>query len=109
MVSEVKGPGASIKGVGGKPAAIQRRSQSAGAPSSQARSSGGSDKVTFTELSTRLQAIVQSIELLPVVDRERVEEIQQALRDGSYEIDAAAIAVKLMNFERMLAEHGKLA
>jgi negative regulator of flagellin synthesis FlgM len=109
MVSEVKGPGGSIKGVGGQPAAVERRTQTAQAPSSQARSAGGgSDKVTLTELSTRLQALVKSIELLPVVDRQRVAEIQQALRDGSYEIDAPAIAAKLLAFERMLAEHVKL-
>ena len=66
-----------------------------------------SDVVTLTDLGGRLQALTQSVADVPVVDSKRVEFFRQAIADGSYQVDAAAVADKLANFESMLASAPK--
>jgi negative regulator of flagellin synthesis FlgM len=59
--------------------------------------------VSLTDLGSRLQALSQAIADVPAVDSERVEFFRQAIADGSYRIDADAVADKLANFEALLA------
>jgi negative regulator of flagellin synthesis FlgM len=40
---------------------------------------------------------------VPAVDGKRVEQFRQAIADGSYQVDADAVADKLANFEAMLS------
>jgi negative regulator of flagellin synthesis FlgM len=39
---------------------------------------------------------------MPVADTQRIEQVKQAIMDGSYEIDPAKVAEKLMQFEAIL-------
>ena len=43
---------------------------------------------------------------LPVVDAKRVEQIKQAIDNGSYEVDPVKVADKLMQFEHILKPEG---
>ncbi|MCC7123177.1 MAG: flagellar biosynthesis anti-sigma factor FlgM [Gammaproteobacteria bacterium] len=63
---------------------------------------GASDVVTLTDLGSRLQALTQSVADVPAVDSKRVEQFRQAIADGSYQVDAEAVADKLATFESML-------
>jgi negative regulator of flagellin synthesis FlgM len=38
----------------------------------------------------------------PVVDTQRVEQVKQAISDGTYEVNAQKVADKLMQFESIL-------
>jgi len=64
---------------------------------------GGSEVVTLTDLGGRLQQLTQSVADVPAVDAKRVEQFRQAIADGSYQVDADAVADKLANFEAMLS------
>jgi len=48
----------------------------------------------------KLQQPKKSISDLPDVDKQKVEAIKQAIADGSFEIDADAIASKIIQFEQ---------
>lgn len=63
-----------------------------------------SDSVSLTDTAARLRSLESSLAEMPEVDDERVAAIQQAIEDGSYEINAASIADKLLNFEASFGE-----
>src|SRR5687767_3314704 len=84
-----------------------RRSEAA-KPSSQGqvrataadKSAAASDTVNITQsglLMSKLEELVQST---PIVDRDRVAAIKDALASGTYEIDDQRVADKLLRFER---------
>lgn len=98
-----------INGQGWRPAdaAGARRSEaakSAGGQSS-ARASGADtaapkDTVSITHsgfLMSKLEEIVHST---PVVDRDRVAALKDAIASGAYEIDDQRVADRLLKFER---------
>ena len=49
-----------------------------------------------------LDKIRESLASQPVVDRQKVESIKQALQDGTYKIDSENIATKLIEYEQLL-------
>ncbi|MFA5628055.1 MAG: flagellar biosynthesis anti-sigma factor FlgM [Thiohalomonadaceae bacterium] len=57
------------------------------------------DTVSLTDTAARLRELENSLATMPVVDSQRVESIQQAIDDGSYEVDAGRVAEKLLSFE----------
>jgi len=75
-------------------------------PSVEQQNSSGrpstADTVSLTETSAQLRSIESSLASLPVVDTQRVESIKQAIADGSYQVDAQAVADKLIDFEAIL-------
>lgn len=64
---------------------------------------GASEVVTLTDLGSRLRALTELVANVPAVDGQRVERFRQAIADGSYRVDVAAVADKLVNFEAMLS------
>ena len=100
MVSEVN---SSTSGV---VTALESRAMKLDHPTPTTTAAGaaqGSDVVKLTDLATQLQQLVQSVHAVPAVDQERVEQFRQSIADGSYQIDASAIADKLTTFEAMLS------
>jgi len=57
-----------------------------------------SDQLTLTDIGRYLANSTNE----PPVDRERVDTIRAALADGSYEIDSARVAAKLLRLDREL-------
>jgi negative regulator of flagellin synthesis FlgM len=57
-----------------------------------------SDQLTLTAIGRYLANSSNE----PPVDRERVDAIRNALADGSYEIDSARVAAKLLRLDREL-------
>ena len=64
--------------------------------------STGSDKVSLSENAVQLGKIGNSVIDAPVVDTQRVEQVKQAISNGTYEVDATKVADKLMQFESIL-------
>lgn len=62
-----------------------------------------SSTVTVTDSALKLLQIEKSLAEIPSFDAEKVENIKQALSNGSYTINTDRIAEKLIKFEQDLA------
>ena len=60
------------------------------------------DTVSLTGEAARLVELERSRASVPVIDTKRVEEVKQAVSDGSYRVDPARVADKLAAFESAL-------
>lgn len=58
--------------------------------------------MSLTDTAARLRKLESTLAQLPVVDRQRVEATRQAIADGSYRVDPARVAEKLLAFESAL-------
>lgn len=64
--------------------------------------SSTADTVSLSDSAISLGKIDNSAVAAPVVDTQRVEQVKQAIKDGTYEVDAEKVANKLMQFESIL-------
>ena len=84
----------------------------AAAPSNSKQNAGtagksttaGSDQLKLSSQAAQLQALEAEIANLPVVDTHRVEDVQRTLATGSFEIQPARVADKVLSFEAGLGE-----
>ncbi len=83
----------------GKAQAVGRDANAGGAKSQQ---TPGSDTVSLTDSARLLQKLEENVANTPVVDNLRVDALKQAVREGTYEIDAGKIADKLLDIDREL-------
>lgn len=75
--------------------------------SSSSKLSGGSgDKLSLTSEATQLKALEDQIAELPVVDTQRVTAVQRSLATGSFQIDPAQVADKMLRFEAAMSGQG---
>jgi negative regulator of flagellin synthesis FlgM len=75
--------------------------RSGGSPGGKESGSGG-DRVTLSETATRLSDLTRTVSEQPVVDSNRVEQIRQAIQNGSYQVDPQRIADRLTAMEKVL-------
>ena len=71
-------------------------------PATDTGQSSAADTVSLSDNAKQLGQIESKVSSSPVVDTQRVEAVKQAISEGSFEIDPAKIADKLMQFESML-------
>lgn len=64
--------------------------------------SSAADTVSLSDNAVSLGKVEDTVAMTPVVDAKRVEQVQAAIADGSFEADPAKIADKLMQFESLL-------
>ena len=62
-------------------------------------SDGSDDRVTLTDTASRLKNIEQQLSKSSSVDNARVAEVQSAINNGDYNVDADRIADKMLAFE----------
>jgi negative regulator of flagellin synthesis FlgM len=60
------------------------------------------DHVTLTTSARSLQKLSEAIAQAPVVNASKVASIKQSVNSGSYQIDSARIADKMLQFENGL-------
>ena len=60
------------------------------------------DTVSISDNAAQLGKLGNAVDTAPVVDMQRVEQVRQAISDGTYEVDATKVADKLMQFESIL-------
>lgn len=58
--------------------------------------------VTLSEFAKQLRDLENSLESVPVIDSEHVEQIKQSLKDGTYDFNAERVAVKYLQLETQL-------
>lgn len=68
--------------------------------------SGALDTLSLTGTAALMQKLDAAIAATPVVDMARVNRIQQAIENGTYEIDPARVAEKMLSFETALQSRG---
>jgi negative regulator of flagellin synthesis FlgM len=100
-----------IGGVSGKPiqesgdknnvSATHNSSQKTPAKSS---GSGGGDTVSLTSSATQLRELETRISDLPVVDVQRVSDVQRALATGTLELSEADAATNLIEIEKSFSQ-----
>lgn len=61
------------------------------------------DSITLTDSALNLKKLEQSISHLPIVDMQKVEEIQNKIKDGSYSINPDKIAQRFIEMELALS------
>jgi negative regulator of flagellin synthesis FlgM len=57
------------------------------------------DRVSVTDAAARLQKIEAELSARPEINHEKVAEIKKAIADGTFSLDPARIADKLIDFE----------
>jgi negative regulator of flagellin synthesis FlgM len=73
-----------------------------GEGSAAASSSQSGDHVTLTTSARTIQKLEEAVAKTPVVNPEKVAAVKQAVKSGTYRIDAHRVADKLLKFERGL-------
>lgn len=74
----------------------QKAEKSSTAQSTQTASE---DSVQLSQSAQQLDSIKQIIDQTPEIDQKRVDEVKQALASGELEIDANALAKKMLEIE----------
>ncbi len=60
------------------------------------------DTVSISNNAAQLGKMGNISDAAPVIDMQRVEQVKQAINNGSYEVDPKKIADKMMQFENIL-------
>jgi negative regulator of flagellin synthesis FlgM len=84
----------------GSNAVVADKSQGEG--SAVASTAQTADHVTLTDSARSLQKIEEAVAKTPVVNAAKVAAVKQAINSGTYKIDPAQIAGKLLKYERGL-------
>lgn len=62
------------------------------------------DTVSLSDTASRMHSLQNTLAELPVVDSQRVADIQQSIDDGTFEIDSNRVAEKMLGFESDLSQ-----
>lgn len=84
-----------------KPATTGATAKTGGASGAK---SGQSDTVSLTDTAARLKELEMGLASQPVVDTQRVQSVQSAINDGTFEVDPDSVAEKMIDFETGLDE-----
>lgn len=57
------------------------------------------ESVQLSREAQQLQNIGEKLQDQPIVNKERVAQLKQAIADGSYQVDTKRVAQKLLDFE----------
>jgi negative regulator of flagellin synthesis FlgM len=60
------------------------------------------DSLRLTGEATSLQALQRELSVAPAIDQARVAEVKQALESGTYRIDPAKIAERMLDLDKQL-------
>jgi len=83
---------------GGNPTHTEKAPEKSSAPTQAA------DQVGLTQAAQQLRHLEKQIADQPVVDTQKVNAVKEALANGSFEINPARIAEKMMGLERALGD-----
>lgn len=94
LVTPSSGQGSAVENQGGGKSGTKPADTSSASPTT--------DSVSLTGEARQLQALEARIASVPVVDTQRVEAVRSAVEDGSFSVNPARIADKLISLEQAL-------
>ncbi|MCC6301914.1 MAG: flagellar biosynthesis anti-sigma factor FlgM [Gammaproteobacteria bacterium] len=108
MAIEITGQTTAHTGTAGEGASVRTAplGTPAGAKAGADREAAGADMLSLTGTGTLMQRLDAAVAAAPEVDMERVARLRQAIEDGSYEIDPARVAEKMLAFESAFQSRG---
>lgn len=71
-------------------------------PRAEKSHAAATDKVSLTSTAARLKELEQRLANQPVVDTQRVRNVQSSISDGDYRVDSNRVADKMIAFESSL-------
>lgn len=60
------------------------------------------EQVELTSTAQKLDEVLANLSGEPIVDRQKVDAVKQALSEGRYQVDSATIAQKLIEIDELL-------
>jgi negative regulator of flagellin synthesis FlgM len=78
---------------------VKSRNEAKQSNQSESSSAAAGDRVTLTNTASRLKELEQQLSSTSSVDSSRVAEVQSAITNGDYSVDADRIADKMLAFE----------
>ena len=106
MANDISGINSSRAQQSGERAVTGSKKESSDSKASTSTSSTGADKVSLTDTASRLKALEHQLAQQPEIDRTRVNDVQDAISNGSYKIDPERVADKMINFEASFGKKG---
>lgn len=101
MTIEISGvPGKPIQDTGDKSSVTATTAGNNQKAPATPSSSGGNDRVSLTDSAMQLRALEDRIAELPVVDVQRVSDVQRALATGTLELSEENAANNLLEMEK---------
>jgi negative regulator of flagellin synthesis FlgM len=85
---------------GSSTGSVADKSQTDAATQSSTSQTG--DQVTLTTSARSLQKLSDAIAQAPVVNSAKVSSIKQSIANGTYQVDSASVANKMLQFENGL-------
>lgn len=78
---------------------VKSRNEAKAENQSEKSSAETGDRVTLTNTASRLKDIESQLSKSPAIDDARVAEVQSAINNGDYDVNAERIADKMLAFE----------
>ncbi|PLY16609.1 MAG: flagellar biosynthesis anti-sigma factor FlgM [Sedimenticola sp.] len=101
-ISGVTGRAAQSTGDSGQAASVENKVANSQTQPTNSPNVGG-DSVKLTDTATKLQQLTATVAAMPVVDVQRVSDVQRAVGTGSFQFEPATAADNLVTQERELA------
>jgi len=91
---------------GGQSAAVENQRNSKDTPPADTQTSigAGTDKVSLTGQAQQLQELEMQLANQPVVDKQRVESVRNAIENGSFTVKPGRIADRLISLDQALSK-----
>jgi negative regulator of flagellin synthesis FlgM len=90
----------------GKSQASASQNRETGSGGAGRGAAGAADQLKLSSKASQLQALEAEISNLPVVDTQRVQDVQRTLATGSFQVEPARVADKVLSFEVGLSRDG---
>ena len=105
MANDITGINSSRSQQAGDRSAVGgKKAPASSSDASTEKSSHSSDKLSLTDTAGRLKALEHQLAKQPEINKSRVEEVQSALSNGDYKVNAERVADKMMTFESAIQD-----
>lgn len=76
------------------------RRDNASSDPGKAQSGSNADKVSVSNMASRLKSLEDQLTTQPEIDQDRVRQVREALNSGEFKVDPERVANKIVDFEK---------